>query len=119
MTGKVTYILVVVQAEIADRVVDLGAAVYRGVLRVSEVYQVDAVLLRVDRPHLRALLAVVYDDLVILRAGDQGVTVRREVDAVYPIGVLAEYLGHLEAPHHMVDELHGDGRRVLPLVPSP
>jgi len=107
------------QTEIADRVVDLGAAVYRGVLRVGEMYQVDAVLLGVDCPHLRTLLAVVYDNLVVLRTGDQGVAVRREIDAVYPIRVLAEYLGHLEAPHHMVDELHGDGRRVLPLVPSP
>lgn len=107
------------QTEIADRVVDLRAAVNRRVLRVREVYQIDAVLLRVHRPHLGPLLAIVYHDLIVLRARDQGVAVRREVDAVYPIRVLAEDLRHLEAPHHVVDELHGDGRRVLPLVPSP
>lgn len=118
MAWEVSYVLVVVKAQVTDRVVDFGAAVYRGVLRVGEVDQIYTVLLGIDGTHLGALLAVVYDYLVVLRAGNQCVPVRREIDAIYSIGILAEYLGHLEAPHHVVNELHGDGRRDLPFVPS-
>lgn len=100
---EVSYVFVVVQTEVSDGIVDLGTTVYRGVLGVGEVYQVNPIFLGVNRAHLRTLLAVVDDDLVILRARDECVTIRREVDAVYPIRVLAEYLGHLEAPHHVVD----------------
>lgn len=103
------------QAQVADRVVDLGAAVDGRVLGVGEVYEVDAVLLRVDGALLGALLAVVDDDLVVLGAGYEGVAAGREVDAVDAVRVLAEDLGHLEAADDLVHELHGElGLLVLP-----
>ena len=108
MPGKVANVLVVVEAEVADRVVDLGAAVYGRVLGVGEVYEVDAILFGVDGAHLRALLAVVDNDLIVLRAGDERVAGRGEVDAIDAVRVLAEDFCHLEAPHDVVDELHGD-----------
>lgn len=73
---------------------------------MGEMYQIDAVLFAVDGPHLGALLAVVYHDLIVFAAGDQGFAVRREVDAVYLVGVLAKHLRDLEAPHHLVHQFH-------------
>lgn len=108
MSWKVTYVLVVVQAQVTNSVVDFGTAVYRRVLRVGEVYKVDAILLGIDGAHLRALFAVVNDDLVILGAGYQGVTGRGEVNAVDFVRVFPKNFGDLKIPHHVINELHGE-----------
>ena len=61
---------------------------------------------------MSALFTVIDDNLIVLRARDEGVAVRREVDAVDAIGILAEHLGDFEAAHDLVNELHLDDRGV-------
>lgn len=111
MSREIANVFVVVQRKIADSVVHFRGAVDRRVFGVREVDQVDAVLLTVDGYHLSAFLAVVYDDLVIFAARYQRFAARRKVDAVNLVGVLAKHLGHLEATHHLVHQLHVAGRR--------
>lgn len=85
---------------------NLCAAVDDRIIGVREVDEVDAVLLRVDRALLRALLAVVDHDLVVLAARDEVLAVLREVDGVDLVRVLAKHLGHLEAAQHRIHQLH-------------
>lgn len=106
MSREVSDILVIVQGQVPDRVVYLGRAVDGRVLGVCEVYQIDSVLLAVDRDHLRALLAVVDHDLVIFAARDERLSAGRVVDAVDSVGVLSEYFGDLETLNDRFDELH-------------
>lgn len=81
---------------------------------MRKVYEVHAVLLAVDRFGQLALLAVVYDDLVVFAARYDVIAGGREVKAIDLVGVLAEHFGHLEAAHDVVHQLHRDGRvRIL------
>lgn len=94
------------QREVANGVVHLGGAVDGGVLCVREVYEIDAVLLAVDGACLRALFAVVDDDLIVFAATDERLAARREVDAVDFVRVLTEHLRHAETPHHLIHQFH-------------
>ena len=66
MPRKVAQVLVVVQAEVPDRIVYLGGAVDNRVVRMCKMDQVDSVLLGVHRSLLGSVLAVV-DDLKVYR----------------------------------------------------
>lgn len=68
VAGEVPQVLVVMEAQVTDRVVDLRRAVDRRRVAVSEVNQVHAVLLGVDGSRLCSLLAVVEHNLVIVAA---------------------------------------------------
>lgn len=63
--------------------------------------------------HSLALLAVIENDGVIVAAGNDGLAVGAEVEAVDLVRVLAEDLGHAEAPQHVVRQLH-PARRAAP-----
>lgn len=91
---------------IPDGVVNFGRAVYSRGLGVRKVYEIDAVLLAVDRLGQLAFLAVVDDDLIVLAARYDVIASGREVETVDLVGVLAEHLSHLEATHHVVYQLH-------------
>lgn len=93
---------------VPDRVVDFGRAVYSGGLGVSEVYEINAVLLAVNGLGQFALLTVVNDNLIVLAARYDVVAVGRKVEAIDFVGVLAEHLGHFEATHDVVYQLHLD-----------
>lgn len=77
---------------------------------MRKVYEVYAVLLAVDRLGQLALLAVIYDDLVVFAARYDVVAGGREVEAIDLVGVLAEHFGHLQTAHDVVHQLHRDGR---------
>lgn len=93
---------------VPDRVVDFGRAVYSSGLGVSEVYEINAVLLTVNGLGQFALLTVVNDNLIVLAARYDVVPVGRKVEAIDFVGVLAEHLGHFEATHDVVYQLHLD-----------
>lgn len=63
--------------------------------------------------HSLALLAVIKNDGVIVAAGNDGLAVGAEVEAVDLVRVLAEDLSHAEAPQHVVRQLH-PARRAAP-----
>jgi hypothetical protein len=69
-------------------------------------YEINAILLAVDGLGQLAFLTVVNDDLVVFAARYDVIASRREVKTVDLVGVLAEHLGHLEAAHDVVDQLH-------------
>lgn len=73
---------------------------------MCKVNQVHAVFLAVDCAGLRALLAIVNDNLVVLAARNQRFPAGGEVDAVDLVGVLAEHLGHAEAAYDLIHEFH-------------
>lgn len=106
MAGEISEVFVVVEAQIANGVVDFGGTVDGRVVSVREVYQVDAVLLGIDRSRLGAFFAVVDNDLIVFRTGNEMFAVGREVDGVDFVGILAEDFGHLEAPNDAVYEFH-------------
>lgn len=56
--------------------------------------------------HSLALLAVIEHDGVVVTAGDDGLAIGAEVEAVDLVRVLTEDLGHAEAPQHVVRQLH-------------
>lgn len=89
-----------------DGIVHFGRTVYGGGLGVRKVYEIHTVLFAVDRLGQLALLAVVYDDLIVFAARYDVVAGGREVKAVDLVGVLAEHLSHFEAAHDVVHELH-------------
>lgn len=73
--------------------------------------------------HSLALLAVVQHDGVVVAAGDERLAVGTEVEAVDLVRVLAEDLGHAEAPQHVVRQLHaaargGEGETARPATPT-
>lgn len=68
--------------------------------------QINSILLTVQCPLWLALLAVVEDDRVVVAAGDEGLAVGGEVEAVDLVVVLPEHLGHSEAAQHVVRQLH-------------
>lgn len=110
---KVPQIFVVVQTQVPDRVVDLRRTVDGRIVGVCKVDQIHPVLLRVDRPDLGALLAIVQHDLVVLAATYQHLPVGREVDRVDLVRVFPEHFGHFEAANDRVDQLHLDYGRQL------
>lgn len=68
MSGKVAEIFVVVQAEIANCIVDFGRAVNGGRVAMCKMNEINAVLLRVDRSCCCAFLAVVENNLIVVAA---------------------------------------------------
>lgn len=72
-------------------------------------YEINTILLAVDGLGQLALLAVVYDYLIVFAARYYVVAGRREVKTVDLVGVLAEHLGHFKAAHNVVHQLHRCG----------
>ena len=108
VSAKVADVLVLRDVKVADDVVLLGAGVHDVRLVGREVDEVDAILLGVERPPLGSSLTVVDDDLVVVRGGDEGGAVRREVQVVDRVLVLLEDLADPHGADHVVDELHLD-----------
>lgn len=99
----------ITQHRVPDGVVDFGRTVYGRGLGVGEMYEIYSVLFAVYRLGQFALLAVVYDYLIVLAARYYVVAGGREVEAVDLVGVLAEHLRDFEAAHDVVYQLHGSG----------
>lgn len=103
------------QREVSDCIIYLVGAVHDCVGCVCVSDEVHSILLTVQRSLRFALLAVVQHDGVVVAAGDDGLAVGAEVEAVDLVRVLAEHLGHAEAPQDVVRQLHaaGPGRAAL------
>lgn len=104
---EVPNVLVVVEAQVPQRVVHLGRRVDgRGLGPRGKLDEVHAVLLGKDDVLLLASVAVVDDNLVVVAARDEALGVGRKVNVVDVVLKLAEDLGLAQAPDRVVVELH-------------
>lgn len=106
MPREIPNVFVVMQGEVSDCIIYFVGAVHDSVGSMCVPDEIHSILLTVQRSLWFALLAVVENDGVVVAAGDDGLAVGAEVEAVDLVRVLTEDLGHAEAPQHVVRQLH-------------
>ena len=88
MTSEIRNVLVFLHVQVPNDIIFFGRGVHNIGLVLSEMDQVHTILFRVQGPLEGTPFAVINYNLVILGAGDQGGTIRREVHVVDGILVI-------------------------------
>ena len=106
MSSKVRNILVFLNIQVPNDIIFFGRRMHNICFILCEMDQVHPVLLGVQGPFQGASLAIINDNLVVIRAGDQGGAVGAEVHVVDGVLVVPEHLADPHGPDDVVHQLH-------------
>jgi len=106
MAGEVADVFVVVEGEISDGIVQLGAGVDGSVIRVSPPDEIDAIFPAIENSPRHSAHAVVNGDGVIVGGANDGLSVGEEAERVDSTFVRAEHFGDPQTAHRVVSQMH-------------